>query len=440
LTIEGVIISYQDYSSAIKLGVAFSSALTLELIILIITRQTIMNELKNPQSLLIGILVGLCLPNNLPWWEVSITAAFAIIVGRHFLGNRLNAVLIGYLFSLVAFPTLHGYSSLIKNDGYNYYMLDINGAFALGGLFLAFKKCINWRIPITLIAFYVISALVLNKNNEDIVFSISSFRGLFNSTTCLAAFFIAPFILGDKPSAKTCFIGGTVMAVLFLEGSYAQYPNALLLALLLVNIFYWSISSKNILLHHQHITHISTQPLLTPILSASLVMVITSTVTQAAIAGAIVMVIYISVQSISDVIKRYIPQSNLLSLVIVLTAFLSAYIGLSLKVYWPEISQHIDDSIPLLALSNLILSCSVIFTGNAAPFNMINALKTSALFLVFVLLVGAVSQFTDINRTLPAGLFFLFALIALYNNPTLSNIEIPENKPNRRVRTTGTIK
>jgi hypothetical protein len=60
--------------------------------------------------------------------------------------------------------------------------------------------------------------------------------------------------------------------------------------------------------------------------------------------------------------------------------------------------------------------------------------------LVFVLLVGAVSQFTDINRTLPAGLFFLFALIALYNNPTLSNIEIPENKPNRRVRTTGTIK
>lgn len=440
LAIKGVTISYQDYNSALKLGVALTCAAALELIILIASHQKIITELKNPHSLLIGVLMGLCLPNNLPWWGVGLSVAFAIIVGKHLLKNRLHAVLLGYLFSLVAFPTLHGISSLIKNDGYNYYLLHINGAFALGGVFLAFKKCINWRVSVIFITAYTIIALILNKNNEDVVFSISSFRSLLTPTTGLAAFFIAPLILGNTPSAKSCFIGGVSIALLYLLGTYAQYPNALLLALLLANIFYWVIDSKNALPAHHYITHISTHPFLTPILSASIVIIIASTITQAAIISAIVIAIYISAQSINDVIKRYIPQSNLLSLVIVLTAFLSAYIGLTLKVYWPEISKNIDDSIPLLALSSLILSCSGIFTGNAAPFSMINALKTSALFLVFVLLVGAVSQFTDINRTLSAGLFFLFALIALYNNPKLSNIEIPEKKPNRRVRTTGTIK
>ena len=71
---------------------------------------------------------------------------------------------------------------------------------------------------------------------------------------------------------------------------------------------------------------------------------------------------------------------------------------------------------------------------------MVNALKTSTLFLVLVLLVGGISQFTDLNRIFSAGLFFLFAFIALCNNQKLSTIETTNNKPNRRVRTTGTIK
>jgi Na+-translocating ferredoxin:NAD+ oxidoreductase RnfE subunit len=247
--------------------------------------------------------------------------------------------------------------------------------------------------------------------------------------------------MGDKPSDQTCWGTGAIAGIiLFLLSNYAQYPDALLLILLITNVSYWAINAKNISLDHIHIATITSHSLLTPILAASAVMVIASSFTQAALVGITVIGIYLGVQSIIDVFKRYIPQSSLLSLVIVLTAFLSTYISLSIKVYLPALSQTIDGAIPLLALSSLILSYSSIFTGNHTPFKMVNALKTSTLFLLLVLLVGGISQFTDLNRIFSAGLFFLFAFIALCNNQKLSTIETTNNKPNRRVRTTGTIK
>lgn len=441
LTRKDILIIYTDYSAIIKMGVAIVTALLVELIILVIKNTNLMGALKNPHSLLIGVLLGVCLPNNLAWWEVSSSVVLAVIVGRYLLNLHLHPVLVGYIFSLATFPATHGLSTILKSEVYNSHLWEINGAFMLGGLCLAAIKRIDWRTPITLLTVYSLLILTFKVMATNIPFSTSIINSVLTPTTCFSIFFIAPFVVYDSANTSSRFLNGAIIAIAaFLLGEYAHYPNALLITLLVANIMNWAWGAKNIPLNNAHITSLSSHVLLIPILSASVVMIAASSITQAAVVGAIVVVIYLGTQSMADVIKRYVSPSPSLSLIIVLTAFLSAFIGLSIKVNLPALSQTIDNYIPLLALSSLLLSCSAIFTGNQTPFTMSSALKTSALFLVLVLIVGGISQFTDANRLFCAGLFFLFALIALYNNPALSNIESPVNKPNRRVRTTGTIK
>lgn len=438
---QDVVITYMDFTPLIKMGVATIAVLVIDMLMLTIKRQPILTALKNPQSLLTGLVLALFLPNHLAWWQITIVMAFAIVVGRYIFDNRLHAVLLGYIFSLGAFTTTMGIALSIKNELYSSYMLTINGAFALGGLLLIYKGLVNWRIPLSLLIIYFGLAVFYKLMHSGIPLSLPLINSALTPTTCLGAFFVAPYVMNDIQNNKHLLLYGIVIGILLFTASlYAHYPDAFPPLLLLVNVITLAIASRTIALQHNHIAILSSNVLLVPIISASMVVVVASSITQAALVGVIVTMIYLATHSIIDVVHRYIPQSAMSSVTIVLTAFFSVYVGLSLRLYFPSFSQSLDDAVPLFALSSLILSFSAIFNGNSAPFTMTNGLKTSGLFFVLVVLMGTINQFTDMNHLVPTGAFLVFAVLALCNHKKLSTINTPSSKPNRRVRATGTIK
>lgn len=437
---EDVAIFYTDFSPLIKMGIATISALIIDMIVLAIRRDNMMQAIKNPHGLLVGLILGLFLPNHLHWWEISTTIAFAVFVSRYVLENYLHAVIIGYIFSLSLFPAVMGLSLFIKNELYTSYMLQINSAFLLGGMFLIYKRLVNWRIPFGSLTVYLSLMLLHKLLYSGTPLSIPLVNSIFTSTTCLGVFFIAPFIETNKHHKKISLLYGVIIGIgWFTLSTYSKYPEPLLIAIALTNLLVLTIKFRATSLSYGTITNISSNALLAPILSASTVIVITPTLTQAITVSTIVGVLYLTTQSISDVIHRYLPKSSMPSLIIVLTAFFSAYIGLSLKVYFPSLSESLDNAIPLLALSSLILSFGSVFNGNNAAFSMRDGLKTSSLFFIVVLLIGIISQFTDMNRLFPSGAFLLLALVALCKHQTLIT-KLSTHTPNRRVRATGTIK
>lgn len=438
---EDVAIFYSDFSAIIKISISAVAALLIESIVLAIRRQPILSIVKNPQALFIGLLLALLLPNHLQWWQITLVIAAAIIIGRHLLNNYLHASLTGYLFALAILPSAMGLAIFIKSELYNSYMLKINGAFALGGLFLIYKRFINWRMPLGILTVYFSLALLYQLLYSGLPISITLINSLFTPTTCLSAFFIAPFIINTTHDNQFHLACGVVIGIsLFVFTQYGQYPDPLAFILLAFNAIAFAIKARHISIHHTNVSVLSSHVWLVPILSAAMVMINASSIISAALTGVAVSVIYLASHSVADVLHRHLPQHAIPSLVIVLTVFFSTYIVLSIEMYLPQVARSLDNPTLLFTLSSLILSFSAVFTGDTTSFKMTNGLKTSGLFFILVLLIGTINQFTKINHLLSISGLFVLAFIALCNNKKLSTVNTPNSKPNRRVRATGIIK
>ena len=267
-------------------------ALALETIALKIRKRPVMPFISDLSAITAAWLFALSLPPLVPWWIVFIGIFFAIIVAKHLYGgigyNPFNPAMVGYAVLIVSFPfemsqwinpnndllgltdsfkiifggitptwdaitmatpldevktKLHAgvdYSAIIEQSiylqsaGKNTWLWS-SFAFAVGGLWLLFKKIIHWQIPVALIgSLLIISSLFY-------IFSPSNFASpifhLISGATILGAFFIAtdPVSASTTPLGKIVY-GASIGMLIYIIRTWGNYPDAIAFAVLIMNM------------------------------------------------------------------------------------------------------------------------------------------------------------------------------------------------------------
>lgn len=200
--------------------VSIFSAVIWEGIALLIRRKSL-HILKDFSAVVTGLLLALTLPPNVPLWIPVVGTAVAILLAKQVFGglgeNFLNPALVGRAFLLSSWPQImtswvqpqNGFFWMsnittatplaiekLNLAGYslpNYWNLFIGNragcigetsvlVLLLGGIWLVYKKIIDWKIPFSYILTVFIFSLLFGK---DPLFHVLS-GGLF-----LGAFFMA---------------------------------------------------------------------------------------------------------------------------------------------------------------------------------------------------------------------------------------------------------
>ena len=281
----------------IQIAIAVATALGFEALMLRVREQPMslyMNDLTAPVT---AVLFALCLPPLMPWWASVIGMFFAIVVAKHLYGgmgfNLFNPAMVGYVVILIAFPleasrwlapsSLPGDSvnlvdsfiaifsgklpppmtwdtitqatplDMIRNGRTQDIMLSeirrnpifgrfggigwewISLFYALGGVYLMFRRIINWRVPIGLLGvifavsfpLYIIDPFVYPFPAEQ----------LFLGSLMLGAFFIAtdPVTCSTTPRGRLIFGGGVALITLMIR-RWGGYPDGIAFAVLVMNM------------------------------------------------------------------------------------------------------------------------------------------------------------------------------------------------------------
>ncbi len=230
-----------------------------------------------------GVLLAFNLPPGLPSWMAILGSVFAIVVAKQLFGgigyNPFNPALMGRIFLLVSFPlpmtswsgwrvitpltdTLQAVTTAtplglvkdtVKATGelpfvfdsstiFQFFAGDMNGcigetsalALLIGGLYLLWKRCIYWQVPV----FYIGTVLVFS----GILWTIdpaTNFNPLFHLLTgglMLGAFFMATDMV-TTPITKTGMavfgIGCGLLTMIIRK--WGGFPEGVSFAIVLMN-------------------------------------------------------------------------------------------------------------------------------------------------------------------------------------------------------------
>lgn len=272
---------------------AVITALAAEALMLFLRGRPLWPFLTDGSALLTGLLLGLALPPLAPWWIAVIGTALAMVIGKHLYGglgyNPFNPAMVGYVILLISFPaemirwmpaagsgltgpgageilsvifagapvdgmtaataldtvrtemslhrTLEEIASVSPTIG-SLGAADwewINLGFLLGGVWLLYRRCIDWRIPAGLLGSLFVVALLFQLFDGD------RYPGpvfhLFSGATMIGAFFIAT----DPVSASTThwgrlIYGGGIGVITYIIRTWGGYPDGIAFAVLLMNM------------------------------------------------------------------------------------------------------------------------------------------------------------------------------------------------------------
>ncbi len=231
----------------------------------------------------------------MPWWIIFVGIFFAIIIAKHLYGglgyNPFNPAMVGFAVLIVSFPfemsqwihprtlvaydfsfveqlnyifseqkpawdaitmatpldevktglregidyiTILGNSSYLQTLSQNTWIWS-SLAFAAGGIWLLYKKVIQWQIPAALLVslglisgvFYIFSG----ENFASPLFHITS------GATILGAFFIAtdPVSASTTPVGKLVY-GASIGFFIYIIRVWGNYPDAVAFAVLIMNM------------------------------------------------------------------------------------------------------------------------------------------------------------------------------------------------------------
>ncbi len=224
------------------------------------------SRLSDGSALLSGLLLGLALPAQEPWWLPLLGAALAMVIGKHLFASRgaspFNPAMVGLALLLLCvpqamtswLPAIDGMSSATLLDHvrtelhlertlgeilggtglHQHGEAWINLAFLAGGLWLLKRRRLSWQIPLGVIAGVAVPALLFWAG--DTSRHPSPLFHLFSGGTMLAAFFIATAPPSSPRTSKARLayglgIGATVYAI----RSWGAYPDGVAFAVLLFN-------------------------------------------------------------------------------------------------------------------------------------------------------------------------------------------------------------
>lgn len=270
----------------IQLMLASVTALALEAIMLKVRGRSIALHLSDYSALVTAWLLAICLPPLLPWWMTVLAVGFAIVFAKHLYGglgyNPFNPAMVGYAVLLVSFPRemtqwlppanytipgfaetlaiifegsvtshLDGLSTATPLDHYKHnteVAPELSGllagrhwewislAWLAGGLWLAFKGTLDWRIPLSLLITVSLFSLGLMLASDNPAWQNPLFH-LLSGGTMLAAFFIAtdPVSAATTQRGRWFYAAGIGLLAMIIR-VWGGYPDGFAFAVLLMNL------------------------------------------------------------------------------------------------------------------------------------------------------------------------------------------------------------
>lgn len=272
-------------------------ALGLEAAMLRLRRQPVKLFLTDGSAVVTAVLFALCLPPLAPWWIALTGMVMAMVVAKHFYGglgyNLFNPAMVGVAAVIVAFPsdmslwlaprgiaeTPPGWSEALRviltgqmpapgwdalteatpldrlrtgvadnraigeirahpvfgdfgGRGWEW----IANFYALGGLWLLYRRVITWHVPTATIGAVILVSLPLWLFAPDS--NPSPLQHVFSGALVLAAFFIATDPVSGCATLRGRLLFGAGVGVLTLAiRRFGGYPDGVAFAVLLMNMF-----------------------------------------------------------------------------------------------------------------------------------------------------------------------------------------------------------
>ena len=286
------------WPAIILFAVTLGSAIAFEVISLLIAGKPITRFVGDGSALLTAWLLAISLPPWAPWWIGVLGAGTAIVVGKHVFGglgqNVFNPAMVGRVVLLISFPlemtafvdpvplfainapsfidslhivfggaTFDAYSGATVLDTVkttvgqggsvqtglagDYALVDwiigshsgsmAEGAEALlllGGIMMIMMRVIRWFIPVSMLV--SLAAIATLFNFIDPATYPDAGVHLFTGAAVFGAFYIATDPVTSPTSPKgQLFFGATLGILVYVIRTWAQYPEGLSFAILLMN-------------------------------------------------------------------------------------------------------------------------------------------------------------------------------------------------------------
>ena len=251
-------------------------------------------KLKDGSAFMTGLLLAYNLPPAVPWWIPFLGSAFAIIIAKQLFGglgnNIFNPALIGRAFLLASWPVLmttwnkptemftSGVTgatplNMMKQNKFAEFLVDMGSrgnmymnlfigkqggcigetcalVLILGGLFLIYKKYIDWQIPATYIGTVAILAPVFYnlpfsgiKNPLNFVDTV--YFSIFSGGLILGAIYMATDYVTTPSTLKGRIIFAVGCGILTsVIRVFGGYPEGVCYSILIMNAFAPLIDAK----------------------------------------------------------------------------------------------------------------------------------------------------------------------------------------------------
>ena len=288
---------YFGYGILFQIALAVAFALALEALMLKLRDRPLKPFLSDYSAVVTAVLFALCMPPLAPWWIALTGMVFAIVVAKHLYGglgyNLFNPAMVGFAAVIIAFPLdlsqwlaprqlspgLPGLAdtavaiftgslpeamswdaitaatpldALKTGVAENRLVTEIRSAeifgdfgglgwewianlYALGGLWLMWRRVISWHVPVATLLTVVAVSTPLWLAGPDV--NPSPPQHIFSGALVLAAFFIATDPVSGCSTMKGRLIFGAGVAVLTLAiRRFGGYPDGVAFAVLLMNM------------------------------------------------------------------------------------------------------------------------------------------------------------------------------------------------------------
>lgn len=253
----------------------------------------VLPALADSSALVTAVLFALCIPPLAPWWISAVAMAFAMLLAKHLYGglgqNVFNPAMVGYVVVLVSFPQemtqwlaprpVSGWTpglgetlravftgalpldaitmatpldSLKTGIDAGRFVSEIRQApvfgdfggvgwewaanwFALGGLWLLYKRVISWQVPVAVIGSVLLISLppfLVDSGSNP-----SPLEHVFSGALVLGAFFIAtdPVTGCASPRGRLLFGAGVGILTLVIR-RWGGYPDGFAFGVLVMNM------------------------------------------------------------------------------------------------------------------------------------------------------------------------------------------------------------
>jgi electron transport complex protein RnfD len=280
-----------------QIALAVGFALGFEAVMLKARGKPLVVFLSDYSAVVTGVLFALCMPPLAPWWISFVGMLFAIVVAKHLYGglgyNLFNPAMVGFAAVIVAFPlelsqwlaprqlsagvpglgeTLQAIltgalppqiswdavseatpldalkigvaeNRLVSEIRTGPIFGDFGGLgwewianfYALGGLWLLYRRVISWHVPVSVLATVILVSTPMWLVGPDT--NPSPPQHIFSGALVLAAFFIATDPVSGCSTMRGRLIFGAGVAVLTLAiRRYGGYPDGVAFAVLLMNM------------------------------------------------------------------------------------------------------------------------------------------------------------------------------------------------------------